>query len=295
MSDKTWAAANPAGAQRVRQGARSADAGAPAPPPNCATQDVRRRNTATPALARTWPFLLGILLAACAPGERLGVLEQGVCVCPAESDAGPDAAPDAGAPDAAPHQRTRLHYLADSVPVVGASDVAHRAVTLIAASYPAAFTNQAVGGRSMNFYAYDAARRSTVAHVIAVGPPNGPLPLASDVWIALGYNDWAGAIWTAAEYGAAYDDLVTRLLAELGPGGRVYCQTSTSAASNLNARGETLAQFDAATATACARPGAYVVPGSLVGLLAEDRLDVAHLKDSGHAKLAAFTAAMGGW
>lgn len=242
---------------------------------------------------RWWPLVLA--MAACAPGERLGVVEQGACVCP-ELDAGPDAGDiDAGATDAATHERTRLHYLADSVPVYGASDVAHRAVTLIAASYPATFTNQAVGGRTLNFYAYDDLRRATVAHVVAVGPPNGPLPLASDAWIALGYNDWAGAVWTAAEYGAAYDDLVTRLLAELGPGGRVYCQTSTSNATNTNARGETLAQFDAATATACARPGAYVVPGSLVGLLAEDRADVAHLKDSGHAKLAAFTAAMGGW
>lgn len=283
---------SPAGAQRARQGARSAGAGAPAPPPNCATQDVRRRNTALPALAWTWPFLL----AACAPGERLGVLEQGVCVCP-ELDAGTDAGPiDAGAPDAAAHQRVRLHYLADSVPVYGASDVAHRAVTLIAASYPATFTPQAVGGRSLNFYAYDSARREAMAQAIVYGPPNGPLVRASEVWIALGYNDFAGAPWTAADFGAAYSDFVSRLITKMGPDGLIYCQTTTAIpGGNANARGETLAQFDAAIYDACDHPQAVVVPGVLVGLSQADRFDVVHLRDSGHAKLAQFSIAAGGW
>ena len=49
-----------------------------------------------------------VLLTACDPGEPLGRLEQGVCVCP-ELDAGTDAGPiDAGTPDAATHQRVRL-------------------------------------------------------------------------------------------------------------------------------------------------------------------------------------------
>lgn len=230
---------------------------------------------------------LFLLLAACAPGERLGTLEQGICVCPPEDDAGPDAAPDAGEPT---HVFRKIHYLADSVPVYGASDVAHRAVTLIKASYPGEFFDQAVGGRSLHFYAYDAARRAYVVDAIRTRPTQTP----SEVWIALGYNDWSSAVWTAADFGAAYSDLIVQLRLAL-PGVRVYCQTTTSTATNMNTRGETLSQFDAAISSACDQPGGVLVHGSLVGLVPADRLDTVHLRDSGHAKLAAWTAAMGGW
>lgn len=237
---------------------------------------------------------LFLLIAACAPGERLGTIEPGVCVCPPEDDAGPDAAlvadadtPDAGAP---PHVFRKIHYLADSVPVYGASDVAHRAVTLIKASYPGEFFDQAVGGRSFYFYAYDAARRAYVVDAIRTRPTQTP----SEVWIALGYNDWSSAAWTAADFGAAYADFIAGLHVAI-PGVRVYCQTTTSTATNVNSLGETLAQFDAAISGACSQPDTWLVHGSIIGLQPADRLDSVHLRDSGHAKLAAWTTAMGGW
>lgn len=235
--------------------------------------------------------LLFLLLSACAPGERLGTIDQGICICPPEDDAGLDAAlVDAGEPDAAPYVFRKIHYLADSVPVYGASSVATRAVTLIKASYPGEFFDQAVGGRSLHFYAYDAARRTYVVDAIRTRPTQPP----SEVWIALGYNDWSSAAWTVADFGAAYNALIAELRLAI-PGVRVYCQTTTSTATQANSRGETLAQFDAAIATACAQPGGFLVHGSLVGLVPADRLDSVHLRDSGHAKLAAWTAAMGGW
>lgn len=261
----------------------------------CATRPEQsaRTGTALHYLAATFALLT---LAACAPGERLGVVVEGVCLCP-EDDAGADAgtADAAPPPDAQAHTWTRLHYLADSVPVYGASDVAHRAVTLIAATYPGTFTAQAVGGRSLNFYASTPTRAESMAQAIVYGPPNGPLTRVTEVWIALGYNDYAGALWTAAEFGAAYADFAARLVAKMGPTGRLYCQTTTTLHGAPNARGETLAQFDAAISTACTSVGGRVVPGSLVGLQQADRLDVVHLRDSGHAKLADFTVVMGGW
>lgn len=276
---------SPAGAQRVRQGARSADAGAPAPSPNCATQDVRRRNTALPALAWTWPFFL----AACAPGERLGVLEQGVCVCP-ELDAGAvDAGDvDAGAPDASPHVWRKVHYLADSIPIVGASDVAHRAVTLIKASYPGEFFDQAVGGRSLHFYAHSPERRAYIVDAIRTRPTQPP----SEVWIALGYNDWAGAPWTAHEYGMALRDFADRLRTEI-PGVLVICQSPHFSGNRLNGRGETLEQFIISmTFAGCDQ----FVDGRGAGIERPgDFSDTVHLNDAGHAKWAAFSIAAGGW
>lgn len=235
---------------------------------------------------------LFLLIAACAPGERLGTIEPGVCVCPPEDDAGPDAAlvadadtPDAGAP---PHVFRKIHYLADSVPVYGASDVAHRAVTLIKASYPGEFFDQAVGGRSLHFYAYDAARRAYIVDGIRTRPTQPP----SEVWIALAYNDWAGAAWTSGQYWVGLVEFNAGLRAAI-PGVRVICQGPHFGGTRLNSRGETLDQFIAMMAAGgCDQ----FIDGRLAGIeRPADYVDTVHLNDQGHAKWAAFSIAEGGW
>ncbi len=228
---------------------------------------------------------LFLLLAACAPGERLGTIEQGICVCPPEDDAGPDA----GQPDAAPHVFRKVHFLADSIPEYGASAVeVTSARALIKASYPGEFFDQAVGGRSLHFYAYDAARRAYIVDGIRTRPAQPP----SEVWIALAYNDWAGASWTAGEYWVGLVEFNAALRAAI-PGVRVICQGPHFGGTRLNARGETLDQFIGMMAAGgCDQ----FIDGRLAGIeRPADYFDTVHLNDQGHAKWATFSIAEGGW
>jgi lysophospholipase L1-like esterase len=241
----------------------------------------------------TVAFLL--VLGGCVVDQRDPVV-QAICACDPVPDAGvPDARPpDAGvpdaaaAPDAAPaHTFVRFHLLGDSVPIAGASDAAHRTPALLAATYPGVFFNQAIGGRSLYFYASDAPRRASVVATIAAGKP-------SEVYIELGYNDYGAAPWSASDYGLAYADFVDRLRAAL-PDVRVYCQTIHVHGTGKNAKGSTVDDYSAAVRAACAGR-AEILEGDSFGLVKPvDYADAVHLKDSGHAKLAAGIRARVGW
>jgi hypothetical protein len=218
-----------------------------------------------------------MLLTGCT-GDLRGVVAQSLCTC--EVDAAPP-------PDAAPHDFVKLHALTDSVFTVGASSTAARACDLMQATYPGAFVYQCIGGRSLNFYAYDAARRASVVSTIASGAP-------TEVYIALGYND--RTLWAAELFRDAYADFLGRLRAAL-PGARLYAQTIIARGGGATGTDAYSQAIRDAVALANAAGGQVVLVEAWdFGIIKPaDYYDAVHLVDTGHAKEAAGARAAVGW
>ena len=214
-----------------------------------------------------------------------------MCECGGDAgqlDAGPPDAsvPDASLPpDAMPRYR-RLYLLGDSVPINGASDVAHRAASLIAASYPGTTVNACVGGRSLFDVAGDPAKRAATLALIVH-------PDLTDLVVEDEANDYMKAQWTHTAYRDGYAALVDGLHASM-PSVRVYCVVNHVQGNGLNAVGSSLNMYSQAVRDACAGRGTVVEAGTF-GIVSVDKYDAWHLKDSGHAKWAAGVRAVVGW
>lgn len=96
------------------------------------------------------------------------------------------------------------------------------------------------------------------------------------VWVAIGVNDWQYGNYTLANFGTAYQTMLTALQTAM-PGARIICQTPTSKDTEPTPNGEpvTLEQWRGAIRTACANRGLQVVEGP-------DMFDVADTDDGLH-------------
>lgn len=115
-------------------------------------------------------------------------------------------------------------------------------VAALRGRYPGAVLVHGAPGKQLHD---DAANISGAAQTIARAQP-------SDVWIALGTNDFAFALWNAATFGAAYAQFVDALHA-YAPQARIWCQSplrrSAPASEAANALGDTLSTYRAPIAT----------------------------------------------
>lgn len=188
------------------------------------------------------------ILAGCAPGERLGLVEGDICVCPGDPDAGPA---DATPPDAAAHAFGRLYLLGDSIMYgSGAGYNYLKPVYLLSQTYPGTVVGDCYPGWHLFQFANTAAlRTSTVARILAGGPP-------TEWWIELSTNDMSK--WTSVAFGAGYRALIDEFHAA-SPATLVYCQTAIY---RTGIDQTTLESYRAAVRTACAdRSWAHVVEG----------------------------------
>lgn len=142
---------------------------------------------------------------------------------------------------------------------------------------------ESYGARYLKIDCLDAAARTNFAAHIATMAP-------SRVWLAIGRNDWGiSSIWSAANFGAAYADLLDKLHTAL-PSAIIYAQTPIVQASEIaNGFGNTLGDYRAQIATAQSTRAAFctLVDGTQI-LTTDDLADGVHPKNSGHVKYAAF-------
>jgi lysophospholipase L1-like esterase len=137
-------------------------------------------------------------------------------------------------------------------------------------------------GRHLNDDAVDAAARTAfVARITPAAP--------SIIWLAIGYNDYADSTWTAANFGAAYADVLDKLHAAL-PSAVIYAQTMIDASSDgINGVGSTLADYRTAIATEQSTRSAWcnLVDGTAIMSTAE-LVDGVHPNAAGHALYLAY-------
>lgn len=106
------------------------------------------------------------------------------------------------------------------------------------------------------------------------------------VWVSIGVNDWQYGNYTLANFGTAYQTMLTALQTAM-PGARIICQTPTSKSTEPTPNGEpvTLEQWRGAIRTACAARGVQVVEGP--GLFdVADTSDGLHPNTAGHSDYA---------
>lgn len=148
--------------------------------------------------------------------------------------------------------------------------------------YPRSVAVEAHGYRSLYEDAFDAtARAAFVAKLASFSP--------SEIWLAIGTNDYGLNKWNAASFGTAYaallDDLHTAL-----PSAHIYCQTPIARTnSGANGSGSTLADYRTQITTAVSTRTAYaeLVDGAAI-LLTSDLSDGVHPTTAGHAKYATY-------
>jgi len=146
---------------------------------------------------------------------------------------------------------------------------------------------EAHGSRSLNDDGASAAARLTLAKKLAAMGP-------AVVWITMGTNDYGLNLWTAANFGTAYADLLDQIHAA-APGADIYAQTpisrvapSTEAANGL---GSTLGDYRTQITTAVStRAWATLVDGAAILAAADLDTDGIHPTVNGHAKFAASVA-----
>lgn len=150
-------------------------------------------------------------------------------------------------------------------------------------------------GRSFNQEANSSALRNALALKLA------QLQL-TDLWIALGSNDYANNLWTAASFGTAYGAFLDTFHG-LSPMTRVWCQSPIIRSPNsANGGGDTLANYGAQVQTiatnASRAPWCFYVDGGHGGtggatgtsagfwpVLADLTGDSIHPSDAGHGKI----------
>ncbi len=107
------------------------------------------------------------------------------------------------------------------------------------------------------------------------------------VWLAIGTNDYGLNKWSAASFGTAYGSLMDSLHAAL-PSAVIVAQTPIVRSSEAaNGSGNTLGQYRAQIAAACAtRPWACFVDGTQILAVADLNADGVHPTTAGQAKYA---------
>ena len=148
--------------------------------------------------------------------------------------------------------------------------------------YPRSVAVEAHGYRSLYEDAFDATARAAFVTKLASFSP-------SEIWLAIGTNDYGLNKWNAASFGTAYaallDDLHTAL-----PSAHIYCQTPiVRTNSGANGSGSTLADYRTQIANAVSTRTAYaeLVDGAAI-LLTSDLSDGVHPSTAGHAKYATY-------
>jgi lysophospholipase L1-like esterase len=245
-------------------------------------------------------ILLVLLVTACEQGSRPAASappeREPATAAPVEPVDPSGATPCPTSPPPWPEgdrpRLTGLFTLGDSI-LAGAqaSSPERRVGALLRASYPGTITDASAGGRTLYFYAHDEARRAQLVARIASGKP-------SEVWLALGVNDYTAASWTAGAYGQAYARLVDDLRVVL-PGSKIFCQSPLwrHDPTPPNRHGDTLADFREAARVACeGKPDVIHVDGLRLGCLGKaDMADVVHLNDAGQARYATAIRTIIGW
>lgn len=154
---------------------------------------------------------------------------------------------------------------------------------LVRDAYAGSLVEEARGFRSLFEDCPDAAGRTAfAAHIATLNP--------TIVWLAIGTNDYGGAFWTAANFGAAYADLLDKLHAVL-PSATLYAQTPIHRSSEgANAVGDTCGAYRTAIADAVATRGPWSVLIDGTGVTfpqTGDLSDGVHPTTAGHAIYAA--------
>jgi lysophospholipase L1-like esterase len=147
-------------------------------------------------------------------------------------------------------------------------------VQLVRDAYAGSLLIEAFGQRSLNDDASDASARAAFVTYLS-----GLAPTA--LWLAIGAND--GAKWTAANFGAAYADLLDKLHTAM-PSLAIYAQTPI-----LKTSDGSLGDYRAQIATAQSTRTAYctLVDGTAILNGTTDLDDGVHPTTAGHAKYAA--------
>lgn len=141
------------------------------------------------------------------------------------------------------------------------------------------------GFRTLKQDCVDAAARTAFAARLAGYSP-------TEIWIAIGTNDYGEDAWSAADFGAAYADMLDKINTAL-PAATIYCQTPIDRTDeSANTFGDTLGDYRTEISDAVATRGAFCTlvdgtdaafpqtPGDLTG-------DGVHPTTAGHAKYAA--------
>jgi lysophospholipase L1-like esterase len=159
----------------------------------------------------------------------------------------------------------------ESVPAAGGWNAMLRRV------YPGSVVNFAHGYRALNDDCVDAAARIAFARELAQVAP-------SEIWIAIGTNDYGLEHWSAANFGTAYADLLDKLHAAL-PGAKLWCQTPIDRTTETELTGGygTLGDYRTQITTAVSSRTAYaeLVDGTAI-LSTSDLDDGVHPTADGH-------------
>lgn len=162
-------------------------------------------------------------------------------------------------------------------------------VQLVRNAYSGAVQYEAWGYRSLSSDCSTAANRTTFAALLASQSP-------TIIWIAIGTNDYGGSAWTAANFGAAYADMLDKIHTAL-PSAVIYAQTPLlRTTETANAVGSTLGDYRTAIATAQSTRSDYctLVDGTAL-LELTDLADGLHPTTAGHAKYATAVRAVLGF
>jgi len=141
---------------------------------------------------------------------------------------------------------------------------------LVRNAYAGSLLIEARGYRSLYEDCSDAAARTAFTSYLSALSP-------TVFWMAIGVNDYGLIKWTAANFGAAYADLLDKLHTAL-PDLVIYAQTPLDrSVETANALGSTLGDYRTAIATAQSTRSAYctLVDGTAI-------LEVANLPDGTH-------------
>jgi len=155
-------------------------------------------------------------------------------------------------------------------------------VQLVRNEYAGSVLNDSWGFRALYRDAATATMRAAFAAYIASLNP-------SIIWLAIGVNDYGGSLWTAADFGTAYADLLDKINALL-PSATIYCQTPLDrSAEGANGLGSTLPNYRTEISNAgTARAYCVVIDGTSASYPGTALMtDGVHPTTAGHALYAA--------
>ena len=153
-----------------------------------------------------------------------------------------------------PSVARRLAVYGDSIAVGALADlqVRHGWVGILRTTFSGRIAVEAWGGRAL----HDESAAVAAARLVGLCFDASQ----REIWDGMGYNDWGGSGWTAADYGAGVGTLYD-LIHAADPQVHIYSQTPliTAAESATNALAETIVQFRAAKAAAACTARLYQV------------------------------------
>ena len=206
-----------------------------------------------------WPGASGAVASVVALpiGNKTVEIVNGMQSCPSSTPIGTwvtSITANASMTQEFPAPQRRILFYGDSITVGGNAvdpaiegyvmrvrDATHRSVAL-----------EAWGSRSLHQDCVDATARTAFAAALAAYAP-------AAIWMAIGTNDYGLNKWPAADFGAAYADLLDKLHTAL-PGATIYCQTPLlRATETANGSGSTTGNYRTQIATAVSTRTAYAV------------------------------------